>query len=725
MQSRLETPSALPEGVKGGFRFDRALWHRFLKIAQPYFYPIEEGSFGWGILLLALVLGVVGGTYLTSFCALKILTLGPASLVPSGATERAQALGKWPWPLLGLGSVVVAGCLVWRRRASLHGRWRRWGMLSLLLMLLFCVTGLNVFISFVFRGIDNMLVERDEHGFYNAMFGYGMALVVAVPILGFYKYMRQTIARDWRSFLCEYLVERYLSQKMYYKLDSNSKDTDIDNPDQRITEDADYFTNETLQFLLDILGGILDLFSFSAILWTTSKPLMGSLYAYATVGTTIAIAIGQKLVTIHAEQLKLEADLRYSLIRVRDNAEAIAFYGGEYLEGRAVKERLGFVMRNYDCLINWSVFVVLYQRTFFYMARLVPYLIIAGLYFAREVDFGTVGQGAFAFDMVLGAVTLIIDRIKDISRFSAGINRLGAFCDAMEDLQPAASKATLGKKDEELHNFVEDGGAPGGATRQITTTVTPGISVSIKDMTLETPTGRTLLESLSLALDCARGPQRLLIVGPSGAGKSSLLRAVAGLWTRGGGEVSRPPAGEMLFLPQKPYMPLGDLRMQLLYPNVFADCTDVELKDALFQLKLGDLPSRFAGGFEAVQDWARVLSVGEQQRLAAARCLLASPVPTLLVLDEATSALPTADEAAVYGAFRERGLGYISVGHRDSLIEHHDMVLEIRGGGAWALLEPSEYLRASRQQDPTNGDGSARGAAAEEGPAVRKRLVPA
>jgi len=668
-----------------GLSFDSQLVRQFLEIAQPYFLPLEErgasGMPGGGFLFLiaALLIGVVSGTYWLSLGALALgKAVLPASSLPEAVPGLLQGLSLPPLAAAaGLG-LAGAGAAFAANRGRLEGRWDRWGLLGLLLFLLFCVTGLNVLLSYVFRAIDNVLVAKDAAAFYQQLTVFGGALVVAVPVISAYRFVRLTLGRRWRKTLTELFLERYMAGRAFYLLDSNSQATDVDNPDQRITEDVEYFTRETLDFLLDILDSVLNLFSFTVILWTTSQSLTGALVMYALLGTTIALVVGGRLIGINYEQLRLQADFRYSLVHVRDNAEAIAFYGGEKREQREVVGKLDAALQNYDRLIVWTTGLSAYQQAFFYLARLVPYFVLGGLYFSGQVDFGTLGQAQFAFSMVLSSVTLIVSRIQDISRFSAGISRLGTFWEA------------LGRCDAEGCSA----GPEETAVSRIATTEAPESgALELRGMTLSTPDGsRTLLKDLDVALE-GSGPRRLLVVGSSGVGKSSVLRAVAGLWTRGGGEVRRPPAHAMLFLPQRPYMPLGDLRTQLLYPaeGTLGHREDGELREVLGAFGLGDLPDRFPGGFDEVQDWTRVLSLGEQQRLAAARCLTTRP--RFVVLDEATSALPLPSERIVYErlAAEPTITGYISVGHRASLAAYHDLVLELLGEGRWRLMSPAEY----------------------------------
>ncbi|CAE7369587.1 unnamed protein product [Symbiodinium sp. CCMP2592] len=664
------------EGVS--FGFDATLGKRFAEIAEPYFAP--EG--GFGMLLAAMVVGVVSAAFLLFLGLLAVVSNIPflAALAPApGVAAKLTELAIPPYIGAAAAGITASSALFLSRREELADRWKQWGLLALLIFLLLCVTGINVVVSFVFRSLDNVLVAKNESAFYTQMQLFVVVLVVAVPTIAFYRFVRLSLANAWRQNLSVMILDEYFAHRAYYLLDSNSTGTKIDNPDQRISEDIDAFTSETLGFLLDILGSFSNLLSFAAILWTTSEELTYALVVYAVLGTGIALSVGSTLIGINYKQLQLQADFRYSLVHVRDNAEAIAFYQGEQKESDVVKDKLRAAIQNYDKVIKWTTGLTFYQKVFFYVARLVPYFVVGGLYFAGKVDFGTFGQVSFAFSMVLSSVTIIVNRIQDISRFSAGVNRLGMFYEAI----------TLSRKE-----FLESSGDERIATH---THNSDNEQISLEKLTIWTPTGRTLVKdvSITLSMPTAAGsmelPSRLLVVGSSGVGKSSILRAIAGLWTQGQGSIRRPQMSEMFFLPQKPYMPLGDLRSQLLYPSEPGEVAveDGLLREVLGRFGLGDLPDRFEQGFETVVDWTRVLSLGEQQRLAAARCLIAQP--RMVVLDEATSALPVPDERNLYKSLEDRGIGYVSVGHRPSLVEYHDLILELRGEGQWRIMSPKDY----------------------------------
>lgn len=711
LRSRRARPSLLKRAAaqpQQSFGFDGELVARFFKIAEPYFVAPpdedskEESRGSFGLLLGGLLLGVVSTAFFLFLATLAVVSDIPslASLIPApGAAGKLAELANPTYLGAAAAAATTSGIIFYTKREDVEGRWQQWGFMALLVFLLLTVTGINVVVSYVFRSIDNVLVAKNEAGFYTQMQVFVVVLVVAVPTIACYRFVRLKLARNWREFLTVNILDQYFRQRSYYALDSNAAGSIVDNPDQRISEDADSFTAETLGFLLDILGSVSNLVSFAAILWATSDQLTYALIAYALIGTFVALAVGGELIGINYEQLRLQADFRYSLVHVRDNAEAIAFYQGERREQDGVEGRLRAALQNFDKVIQWTTGLTIYQKTFFYVARLVPYFVVGGLYFAGKVDFGTFGQVSFAFSMVLSSVTLIVSRIQDISRFSAGVERLGAFTEALD----AAAK---------------EQGSPGTLDR--ISTVVPHDEhsddgkISLEGLTLWTPTGRTLIDGLTLELTSPRAeqattlpassdappagglamellPSRLLVVGGSGVGKSSVLRAVAGLWNQGRGEIRRPDVRDMLFLPQKPYMPLGDLRTQLVYPSEPepSEENDAALVDVLAKFGLGDLPTRFSDGFDTVADWTRVLSLGEQQRLAAARCLLAAP--SVAVLDEATSALPVVDERNLYDCLQDKGIGYISVGHRPTLVDFHDLVLELLGDGRWRVLTPQGY----------------------------------
>lgn len=649
---------------KPRFRFNKQLWQRFIESAQPYFFPVERRQ-TWIFLGLIVVLLVTVVSF-TFFLTVGLTLLGKA-LFPTFFGQAAQGLIQNVDKLLAspapyVFAVLLLGCgLIFASQGQkLRNRWPQWSLLGFLLFLLFVVNGLNVILSFAFRLIDNALNEKNQDIFWQNMIIYGIVLVVAIPIIVAYRYTRQKLGLLWREWLTKHFLNRYFSQRAYYELDSNSIHTAIDNPDQRITQDIKAFTSVTLDFLLDILDSILTLFSFTAILYAISKTLTWGLLGYAIFGTIIAVVVGTRLITINYEQLRLEANFRYSMVRVRDNAESIAFYQGEGLERRQVIDRLMDAVRNFDLLIIWQSIIALFQLGYNYFTRLIPYLIIAPLYFVGQADFGAIGQASFAFSMVLSALSLITNQIQNITEFAASINRLGEFYESLDD--PSGEKKH--PKSSAILTQIDD-------------------RISLENVTLQPPNSpRILIENLSVAINPEKN---LLIMGASGSGKSSLLRAIAGLWNSGNGTIYRPNLEDLLFLPQRPYMILGSLREQLLYPNPSNQVSDDYLQHILEMVNLPDLVQRFSEGLNAQENWENVLSLGEQQRVAFARVLISQP--RYAILDEATSALDVKNEQFLYDKLTHQGTTYISVGHRPTLTQYHQQILEILEGGEWQLKD--------------------------------------
>jgi vitamin B12/bleomycin/antimicrobial peptide transport system ATP-binding/permease protein len=666
------------------FRFDRQLWQRFVEIAQPFFYPPgPRSSIQFLFLVLTqlvfvvaftfffvIALALIGFQFAPKFFAglvNEIIYLKFLSSLGKSSIEIFQNLLTFTPAYIFLVLLIVSSGIFYAYRHKLKGREKQWLVLGLLLFLAFIVSSLNVLISYVFRFIDNALNGRNPQVFWEFLWVYGITLVVAIPILISYRYTRRKLALFWREWLTNTFLKDYFSNRAYYELDSNAANTDIDNPDQRMTEDVNSFTTTILDLILDILDSILDLVAFTGILYSISTQLTIGLVGYVSIGTILAVWIGTKLIKINFNQLRLEGDFRYGMVHVRDNAESIAFYRGENLELSQVEGRLGRAIRNYDLLIIWFALLDIFQYAYNYFARLVPYLIVAPLYFAKQVDFGTIGQGIFAFQMVLSALSIIPTRIQSISSFAASIERLGML---YERFRQRETRDVVGNG---IVNY-------------------PSTHFKVDGLTLNTPNAeQTLFQNLSFELT---PPQSLLIVGASGCGKSSLLRAIAGLWRNGTGTIESPDYTQALFLPQQPYMLLGTLREQLKYPNLRENITDEEIQSALATVNLENLSVRM-GGLGAEKDWAAVLSQGEQQRLAFARILLNQP--KYVILDEATSALDVTNERRLYELLQSQDITYISVGHRPSLIDYHQTVLDLRSANhqGWQLLAAKDYQFAS------------------------------
>ena len=540
-------------------------------------------------------------------------------------------------------------------------RRKAWLLLALLIVLMLAETQFAVMLNDQTGEMASALAAHEGPRFWHAVRMALGVLAGAVPVYAFYYFMRDAFGNHWRRWLTGRFLDGYLGERRYYELQKNA---DIDNPDQRISEDINTFTGRSIHFLLIFLGSVMQLVAFSAVLWSISHALVAFLAVYATLGTAIALWVfGAPLISLNFWQLRREADFRFGLMRVRENAESIAFYRGE--RQKRIERLFEAVFTNFARLIRKQRSLNLFQRGFSQLTLVVPSVILAGSVLSGELEVGRAVQAGGAFAAVLAAVSLIVDNFESLSRFVAGIGRL-------EALSQRVMPRPVGQD------------APAAPAPDSQIALRAGDRLALDEVTLYTPQfDRLLVEGLTLAVEPGEG---LLITGVSGCGKSSLLRAVAGLWRTGSGTVQHPPLEQLFFLPQRPYLQAGTLRSQLLYPATDSGLDDERLLEILAEVQLGDLAAQ-VGGLDAEHDWEKLLSVGEQQRLAFARVLVHEP--RVVMLDEATSALDSRNEAALYDRLKRTGATLVSVAHRPGVLRFHTRVLHLAGGGPWQLL-PAE-----------------------------------
>ncbi|KZL50083.1 ABC transporter ATP-binding protein [Nodularia spumigena CENA596] len=544
-------------------------------------------------------------------------------------------------------------------------RWRESKIaIAQLIMLVILSLGSSYFIIFeIFqRGeLTSSLAAQNANRFYQAFWFFSGVVIINILFISLKNYIQAQLSLDWRKWVTSDYLQEYFQQQAFYQLLTNSN---IDNPDQRLAEDIKNVTQTLVALFVILLDSLVQLIGFIGVLWLISPILMYSLVIYAGLGSLLTtLVFGKVLMGINLEKLKREADFRYGLVRVRENAESIAFYGGQNQESQQLKQKFIRVFANIKRLIRWQFQLNVFQNGYQLLTFILPFVILAPRIFDRELEIGAVTQAQAAFERVGLALGLIITQFNQISVLAAGTQRLTELKNGIQKLSslPPEDKIKI------LENRY----------------------IAVKNLTLETPKQISLIKDLSLTVQPG---ESLIIVGVSGVGKTSLLRAIAGLWVHGKGKIERPPNEHILFLPQRPYMPWGSLRQQLIYPLTETNIQPEILLKILQEVHLPDLATRH-GGLDAVIDWSRVLSLGEQQRLAFARLLVIKP--KYAILDESTSALDVETEAGLYQKLQTTSITYISVGHRNELLNYHQLVLELAEQQKWQLLARTDYEKFS------------------------------
>jgi len=574
-----------------------------------------------------------------------------------------------------LASFAASGRQLWTMSKAFFASTRRRQALRLagvLLVLVLSVAGVQVLMSYVARDFMTAISKKDATAYWRLLWWYLGTFAVAVPLGAYYRWTEERLGLLWREWMAQHLIKRYFNNRAYYRLRGSAS---IDNPDQRISEDVRNFTTVSLAFLLISLNAMVTVAAFVGVLWAVSAKLVGMLLVYALAGTGLSILIGRRLIGLNYRQYQKEADFRYGLVRVRDNAESIAFYRGEKRERQDLVARLGTAVANMLDIIGWNRNLTFFINGYFYAAVLLPVVVVAPMFMRGEVEFGVVTQSAAAFTQVLAAVSLIVTQFERLSAYLAGVQRLGMLWGELDEFDA-----------EELRVAEEGGQAVDEASGR----------VNLVKLTVRTPDGtKTLVSELSFEL---RRNQSLLIMGASGTGKSSVLRTIAGLWPIAAGALERPPLRDIMFLPQRPYMIDGSLRDQLLYPYPDEGFSDGQILAVARQVNLADVLDRVDQDLDRMIDWINVLSIGEQQRVAFARLVLRNP--KFAFLDEATSALDEDNQARLYELLKTSRIGFISVGHRSTLIDYHDRVLQLDRSGCWEINDQT----GPGQSRPVSGD---------------------
>ncbi len=548
-------------------------------------------------------------------------------------------------------------------------KWKARGLLAAIIVLNLAAVYMLVLLNEWNRVFYDALQNKDQVTFWREL-GRFTYLAFGFIIIAVYRfYLRQVLEMRWRTWMTKHYLDRWLSNKAFYQLELNrfAKDTDAppDNPDQRIAEDLNLFTSSTLGLSMGLLSSVITLVSFVGILWTLSGSFSfdfnGGSYTipgfmvwmavlYCAVGSVLAHYIGRPQIKLNFQQQRVEADFRVHLVRVREYSESIALDRGEPVERQHLGDRFGAVLDNYWKLIKAQKRLIWFTNGFGQAAVVFPFIVAAPRFFSGAIQLGELMQISSAFGRVQDSLSWFVDNYDSLAAWRATTDRITSFEESFQALQAAPLQS-----------------AP----------ATQADTLQIDSLDLALPGGVALMSAGGLSL---KAGDSLLVKGPSGSGKSTLFRALAGIWPWAKGRLQKPADFEqrVMFLPQRPYFPVGSLRKALAYPEPADRYGDEQLRQALHDALLPHLADRL----DEEDSWGQKLSGGEQQRLAVARALLKQP--RWLFVDEATSALDEAAEHQIYerlqALVRSQNGALVSIAHRPTVAAFHARRWELEPG---------------------------------------------
>jgi len=540
-------------------------------------------------------------------------------------------------------------------------RWPGRLLLAAVIGIELSIVAINVILNEWYNRFYNTLQDRNWDAFISAILFFCVLAAIYTVLVVYQNYLNLWLQIRWRRWMTQTYLRQWLNTANHYRMQLLGDAAD--NPDQRIADDLQMFVQQTLSIGIGLLSSVVTLCSFVVILWTLSESaplhLFGSKFAipgylvwaaliYAVIGTVLTHHIGWPLIPLNFQQQRFEADFRFNLVRSRENSEQIAALHGEPAERERHIDRFGNIVTNWIAIMKRQKQLTFFTQSYSQASVIFPYLMVSPVYFSGTMQLGGLMQTASAFNSVQNALSYFVNAYQSIAQYRAVVTRLSGF----EDAIAAGRDVALTPPTVEV--------VPRDNTNV----------VSIDRLMVRLPNAEPLVNAEHIVFSPG---DRVLVTGPSGAGKSTLFRAIAGIWPFGSGRITVPKNARVLLLPQRPYFPVASLAAALSYPARLGAFDDARLSEALTAVGLGE----WAGRLHEEAHWNRMLSLGEQQRLAVARVLLQAP--DFLFLDEATASLDEPAEAVLYRLMQERlkGTTIVSIGHRSTLGAFHRRRIEV------------------------------------------------